>query len=101
MQTFGVGLKAIVIFNALTPYEHIGNIWTSEPDQFSLNSANQMPGLNTSLVVAKVTQDSVCVDNRLCDFRCGSALGHRLLANYSVGFFLIYTVMAHQNDLHL
>jgi len=47
MQTFGIDQKAIVIFNGFTPYEHIYNIWTSEPDQFTLNSENQMPGLNT------------------------------------------------------
>jgi len=32
---------------ALTPYEYIAKIWTSEPDRFIVDPIHQMPGLNT------------------------------------------------------
>ncbi|MEM7211611.1 MAG: hypothetical protein AAF479_06910, partial [Pseudomonadota bacterium] len=31
-----------------TPYEFICKIWTSEPERFTMDPRNQMPGLNTS-----------------------------------------------------
>ena len=30
----------------LTPYEHICQAWTKQPDRFALNPIHQMPGLN-------------------------------------------------------
>jgi len=33
--------------SALTPYEYIAKIWTSEPDRFIDDPINQMQGLNT------------------------------------------------------
>ena len=33
--------------NGLTPYEHICEIWTSEPDRVVLKPIRQMPGLNS------------------------------------------------------
>ena len=33
--------------SGLTPYQYIAKIWTSEPDQFSVDPIHQMPGLNT------------------------------------------------------
>jgi transposase InsO family protein len=30
----------------LTPYEYICKLWTNEPDRFTLNPLQQMPGLN-------------------------------------------------------
>ncbi|MBK5933607.1 hypothetical protein CCR78_06395, partial [Rhodovulum imhoffii] len=41
---FARGLKTL---SALTPYEYICKVWTSEPDRFILNPIHQMPGLNT------------------------------------------------------
>jgi hypothetical protein len=31
----------------LTSYEHIANIWTSQPDRLIVNPIHQMPELNT------------------------------------------------------
>ena len=42
---FARGPKSL---GALTPYEYICKIWSSEPDRFILNSIRQMPGLNSS-----------------------------------------------------
>ena len=33
--------------SAVSPYEHICKIWTSEPDRFILDPILQMPGLKT------------------------------------------------------
>jgi len=41
---FGRRLKTL---KGLTPYEFICKRWTSEPDRFTLNPLQQMPGLNT------------------------------------------------------
>ena len=41
---FGRRLKSL---KGLTPYEYICKIWTSEPERFTLNPIQQMPGLNT------------------------------------------------------
>jgi len=41
---FGRRLKTL---KGLTPYEFICKCWTSEPERFTLNPINQMPGLNT------------------------------------------------------
>jgi hypothetical protein len=41
---FGRRLKTI---KGLTPYEFICNCWTSEPERFTINPLQQMPGLNT------------------------------------------------------
>ena len=41
---FGRRLKTL---SGLTPYEYICKIWTTEPDRFTLNPIQQMPGLNT------------------------------------------------------
>lgn len=40
---FGRRLKTL---NGLTPYEYICKIWTTEPDRFTLNPIQQIPGLN-------------------------------------------------------
>jgi len=41
---FGRRLKAL---QGLSPYEYICNIWTKEPDRFTLNPTHQMSGLNS------------------------------------------------------
>jgi len=41
---FGRRLKTL---NGLTPYEHICKTWTSQPERFTLNPLQQMPGLNS------------------------------------------------------
>ena len=41
---FGRRLKTL---KGLTPYEFVGNAWTSQPERFTLNPLHQMPGLNT------------------------------------------------------
>ena len=41
---FGRRLKTL---KGLTPYEFICKGWTSEPEKFSINPLQQMPGLNT------------------------------------------------------
>ena len=41
---FGRRLKTL---KGLTPYEHICQAWTKQPDRFTLNPTHQMPGLNT------------------------------------------------------
>jgi transposase InsO family protein len=33
--------------SAVSPYEHICKVWTSEPDRFILDPIHQMPGLKT------------------------------------------------------
>ena len=40
---FGRRLKTLY---GLTPYEHICKTWTSQPERFTLNPLQQMPGLN-------------------------------------------------------
>ena len=39
--------RRLKTLSGLTPYEYICKIWTSEPDQFSLNSIHKIQGLNT------------------------------------------------------
>jgi len=39
--------RRLKTLSALTPYEYICKIWTSEPDRFILNPIQQMPGPNT------------------------------------------------------
>jgi hypothetical protein len=41
---FGRRLKTL---RGLTPYEHICQAWTKQPDRFILDPIHQMPGLNT------------------------------------------------------
>jgi transposase InsO family protein len=41
---FGRRLKTL---KGLTPYEFICKVWTKEPERFTLNPIQQMPGLNT------------------------------------------------------
>ena len=41
---FGRRLKTL---KGLTPYEFISKQWTIEPERFTLNPIQQMPGLNT------------------------------------------------------
>ncbi|MGU9980973.1 IS481 family transposase, partial [Phreatobacter sp. HK31-P] len=41
---FGRRLKTL---NGLTPYEFICKRWTTEPQRFTLDPLQQMPGLNT------------------------------------------------------
>jgi transposase InsO family protein len=41
---FGRRLKTL---NGLTPYEALCKAWTSQPERFTLNPLQQMPGLNT------------------------------------------------------
>jgi transposase InsO family protein len=38
--------RRLKTLKGLTPYEFICNIWTKEPERFSLNPVHQMPGLN-------------------------------------------------------
>ena len=40
---FGRRLKTL---RGLTPYEHICQAWTKQPDRFILDPIHQMPGLN-------------------------------------------------------
>jgi hypothetical protein len=39
--------RQLKTLSGLTPYEYITRIWTSEPDRFTVNPIQQMPGLNT------------------------------------------------------
>ena len=39
--------RQLKTLSALTPYEYIAKIWTSEPDRFIVNLIHQMPGLNS------------------------------------------------------
>ena len=41
---FGRRLKTL---KGLTPYEFIGKVWASQPERFTVNPLQQMPGLNT------------------------------------------------------
>ena len=41
---FGRRLKTL---KGLTPYEFICKCWTNQPDRFTLNPLQKMPGLNT------------------------------------------------------
>ena len=43
--SFAKRLKAL---KGLTPYEYICRAWTKEPERFTLNALQQMPGLNIS-----------------------------------------------------
>ena len=38
--------KRLKTLKGLTPYEYICKVWTKEPERFSLNPLQQMPGLN-------------------------------------------------------
>jgi transposase InsO family protein len=38
--------KRLKTLKGLTPYEYICKLWTKEPDRFTLNPLQQMPGLN-------------------------------------------------------
>jgi transposase InsO family protein len=40
---FGRRLKTL---KGLTPYEFIGKVWASQPERFTVNPLQQMPGLN-------------------------------------------------------
>jgi hypothetical protein len=39
--------KRLKTLKGLTPYEYICKLWTKEPDRFTLNPLQQLPGLNT------------------------------------------------------
>jgi transposase InsO family protein len=39
--------RRLKTLKGLTPYEHICQVWTSEPEKFKLDPIHQMPGLNT------------------------------------------------------
>ena len=39
--------RRLKTLKGLTPYEHICQAWTKQPDRFTLNPTHQMPGLNT------------------------------------------------------
>jgi nucleoside-diphosphate-sugar epimerase len=39
--------KRLKTLKGLTPYEHICRAWTKEPERFTLNPLQQMPGLNS------------------------------------------------------
>ena len=39
--------KRLKTLKGLTPYEYICKLWTKEPDRFTLNPLQKMPGLNT------------------------------------------------------
>ena len=39
--------RRLKTLSAITLYEYIGKIWTSEPDSFIIDPTHQMPGLNT------------------------------------------------------
>ena len=39
--------KRLKTLKGLTPYEYICKLWTMEPDRFTLNPLQQLPGLNT------------------------------------------------------
>jgi transposase InsO family protein len=39
--------RRLKILRGLTPYEHICQAWTKQPDRFILDPIHQMPGLNT------------------------------------------------------
>ena len=41
---FGRRLKTL---NGLTPFEFVCKRWTTEPERFSVNPLQQMPGLNS------------------------------------------------------
>ena len=38
--------KRLKTIKGLTPYEYICRVWTKEPERFTLNPLQQMPGLN-------------------------------------------------------
>jgi len=38
--------KRLKTLKGLTPYEYICKVWTKEPERFTLNPLQQMPGLN-------------------------------------------------------
>ena len=39
--------RRLKTLRGLTPYEHIYQCWTNEPQRFRLDPLHQMPGLNT------------------------------------------------------
>jgi transposase InsO family protein len=39
--------RRLKTLNGLTPYEHICQAWTKQPDRFTLDPTHQMPGLNS------------------------------------------------------
>ena len=43
---FAKPLKTLKTLKGLTPYEDICKLWTKEPDRFTFNPLQQMPGLN-------------------------------------------------------
>jgi len=47
---FARRLKAL---NGLTPFEFVGNRWTTEPERFRLNPLQKRPGLNRAIVMAQ------------------------------------------------
>ncbi len=38
--------KRLKTLKGLTPYEYICRLWTKEPDRFTVNPLQQLPGLN-------------------------------------------------------
>jgi hypothetical protein len=52
---FGRRLKTL---RGLTPYEHICQAWTKQPDRFILDSIHQMPGLNRIYVTLPCPQSA-------------------------------------------
>ena len=42
--------RRLKTLNGLTPYEHICQAWTKQPDRFTLDPTHQMPGLNSYLL---------------------------------------------------
>lgn len=61
---FGRRLKTL---RGLTPYEYICKIWTTEPQRFTLDPINQMPGLNTRLSrkIARIASCLTILDKRM------------------------------------
>ena len=47
-------VRRLKTLGGLTPYEHICKIRTSEPDRFSLNPIQQMPGLNIERMLNRI-----------------------------------------------
>jgi len=48
--------RRLKTLSALTPYEYICKIWTSEPDRFILNPIHQMPGPNKYVQVLRLLE---------------------------------------------
>ena len=48
VATYNFG-RRLKLLKGLTPYEFICKRWTTEPERFTLNPLQQMPGLNMSI----------------------------------------------------